>query len=1382
MRLKSLLFTLLLLTGFSMAKAEIVHVGASADNVSDTYLPTQINYNFSLTQQIYRYYELFGISTISSISFYNASTAATRTVDIYLKDADQASFSSGASWNTVTDGDKYFSGNVTFQQGEWTTITLNQAFTHDSNKNLIVTMDDNTGTYTSSKYFKMGVNTEAYKTLYLYRDGSDYDVSQMSSYTGYMSDYRNQIRINGEEKIYGLPNASALPTHGWYRYALSQQIYTQSEIGKKGFINSIALKNLSYYTMKRDIDVYLVPTSKTEFSSTSDWVSVQESNLVFSGEVNFVKDEWTQIKFPEPFYYNGTGNLAVVVNDHTGSYYTTVVFSAYQGSGNQSISVWNDSNGAYDATNLSSVSGNLFSMKNQIQFEFDDDLYIGDGGSSTFSYLPTNTYYNYSLSQQIYTKEEIGGAKDLTSISFYNTASLERVRNLNIYLVPTYADKFDDGNSWISFSESNLVFSGDVTFYEEDWTTIPFDNTYSFNGMTNLALVIADNTGSYQSGYLNCRVFNATQQSLYKYSDSTTPEDMTSIEGNVYSYKNQIKLNAVDTDPARPENLHAEDIQPYQATIVWEGEGDTWQFQYKKSTDSDWTEVMETSNSYTMTGLLPLSKYYVRVKALFDDGSASKWTPTEFITISTTPTDLAATTTPTTATLNWTGYGEEYDVMYVNLEKYNQIFFEDFEGGFGSNGWTTIANGTTPVTDGWELSPSYNNYTSQSYCFSGSNSPASYSWIDSPTTAYNADNWLISPLVDLKGTLSFWMYTANANEQYEVKLSTSGTDVSDFVFTLRPMGASAVGYWHEVRIDLSDYEGEQGHIAIHHQQYDGIDLRIDDFCIFEGEMGYVHSTGTEATIEGLEPNTEYACLVLSHKKGEASVSSNLLTFTTMENNPAPFDLAATPDLRSADISWDGFSDSYKVRYRTPEVTEDIYSFFDDFENGFEDKGWTIYTQGEKHPSAENGWIIRTITENVEDWNIPSGNSFAYAQSYDNDEGAFHADNWLVSPQLDLKGTLKFWERAQDSSYPDKFEVLLSTTGNEIADFTTELRPMGPGSDSGWNQVEIDLSAYEGQQGYIAIHHVDYDMFWLDIDDFGIVEGSTVITPAGEWQETEVTTDKYITIEGLEKGTKYEYQVIGMKEGEEDAVSESAYFTTIAPVDLVLYTNGDNGSAIYNNDGLYTNVTIQGRTFKNDGKWWSICLPFDLELEGSILEGSDLRQPEDFKEVDTYLVIDCLTPLTKIEAGKPYMIKYNGTEDIVDPVFEEVVIKYGSESNIYLNSDKIAFCPLYFLGDISSPVDNFYIMDGNLRLGRLNLQKDMALPAFDCYFWVDETYNSGLDGIGLNFGDIDLLDLITGVEKVESSEEPANIYNVAGQRLSKKQKGINIIGDKKVFIK
>ena len=1390
MRLKTLLISMLMLTGFSMANAEIVELG-TADNSGVAFgLPTSNGYDYGVSQQLYWYYEVGASRELTSIAFYNNSTnEETRLIDLYLSNTTRISFDTASDWGTVTEEGKVFSGPVTFTPGEWTTITFDKPFEYDSDYNLLVTMDDNTGGYSGSFTSFMSAYTSGlYSSIQICQDGVDYNPLDMGTEAGWPYYYKNMIRFNGEEHIVGLPNGRHLPLDVYWSYTVSQQIYTYDEINKKGLINSIAFFNVGD-EKTRLIDLYIVPTSVYNFSSNTDWLIPAESDKVFSGEITFKAGQWTPIRFFNPILYNGTDNLAVIMVDKTGYVDGRTGFASYTSMYNQSLFDVSDTS-PYDATDgsLTSINGNMDNIKCQIRFEFDDADFVGDGGTAVDENLPTNGWYYRSLSQQIYTKEELGDAKEITSISFHNTGS-ELERKLDIYLVANYTTDFADGNSWIPFSESNRVYSGWVTFYEEDWTTIPLQTPFNYNGKTSVVLVVADNTDYYYDD-VPFSVFTAPNKTLYIVSDDyeTFPksEDLVSVTGLVLDVKNQIKLNAVDENLARPTNLNIPDSTPYSFTLNWGGEGSQWELQYQEYGESSWKIVKGlTEPRYEITDLKAYTYYHVRLRIVYEDGSVSKWTAFDYLTSKPYPYDVAVSVAPTSATIDWKGYGESYEVRYCNASNYELLFFDDFENGFSSKGWTRIANKEYPagVSDGWALSSE--NHTSTTYSFSGRYSPVSYSWTHSPYTSYDADNWLISPLVDLKGTLSFWQYVGNDDgeycDSYEVKLSTSGNAISDFVYTLRTMAPGEPG-WHEVRFDLSAYEGEKGYIAIHHLDYDKIDLRIDNFYIFNGEMNYVHTTETELTLSGLQPNTEYLYQIYNHKNGEIGADTGTLTFTTLPTNPVPYDVVVEPGVTSADISWSGFSDSYKVRYRTAEATEEVTLFFDDFDSGdFSTKGWTIHTEGEK--MLEDGWMIYDTS--VTGINHPhSGNCFAYSQSYNNTLGevstALDADNWLVTPKLDLKGVLKFWEKAQDSSWPDLYEVLLSTTGNEIADFTTTLRPMGPSSNSGWTEVEIDLSAYEGQQGYIAIHHKDNDKFWLDIDDFGLYE-TKVTQPAGEWQEIE-TTEPHVTITGLDKEATYEYQIVGIKAGQEDASTAISTFTTIIPIDIAFDAQDENTGIIAANNGQYGNVTIENYTIKKDGKWYSISLPFDVTLEGSILEGATVRQPSDAKEVDTYLIIDCLTECDKIEAGKPYLIKFDAGEDIVNPVFKDVKISDSTEPT-KLYGDKIYVIPEYNKFFVGPTDDFYYTTDGNLRLARINLQKDYAMGGFTCSFYINSSLNSGLDGIGLNFGDMNILDLITGISGVKTSEEePTTIYNVAGQRLSKTQKGINIVNGNKVLVK
>ena len=1381
MRLKSLLFSLFMLAGFSMAQATVVEIGSTS--LSNKLLPFYSFYKYSYTQQIYPYYEMGASRNLSSISYYNnSSVARTRQIDLYLKNISKDTFNSNTDWVSVTSSDIVFSGEVTFEPNSWTTITFNNEFNYSGNS-LLVAMDDNTGDDPGNVSFAAS-RCDHDRSLYVYGDNTNYTPSNMSGVSGGSVFYeRNQVRFNEEDLIVGCSESYFMPVITNWKYSMSQQIYRATEIGKKGFISSISFKNLRS-TQTRTIDLYLKPTTKDAFNSNTDWLSVSDDNKVFSGSVTFTSGEWTTIVFDKLYYYDGTNNLAVITNDRTGSYKSLTIFEAYCDMDNQGLQVHNDNSGAYDVTNPSSYTGSLHRMKNKIQLDIDDDYYIGDGSMNISVYLPTYTWYRRSLTQQLYTKEELGEARDLTSISFYNQGT-EQTRNLNLYLVPTYATDFSDGN-WIAFNDDNLVYSGNVTFYEEAWTTIPFDTPFSYGGKTNLVLVVADNTGTYTTAAQFRASSGATIQSIRQYTDNTdaypTADKLTSTTGDLSSYKNHIKLNAVDEDLTRPTDL-AVQAQPYQVTLTWGGEGSQWNLQYYSN--SAWTTVKGlTDNEYTITGLMPNTYYRARVQIVRADGTVSKWTAKEFYTATTRAVDVAATPTPNSADIIWTGYSDLYHVKYTSYYNYHEYFYENFDNGsLSGNGWTVKTNGEKPSTlsEGWVLDNAQS-LGANDYNFSFTYSATTYSWTSNPSEMFNADNWLISPLVDVKGTLSFWQFGIGGGDKYEVLLSGSGTDEGDFIYTLRA-NENVLNGWREVRIDLSQYSDigiDKGYIAIHFTGYNGYRLRIDDFCIFEGEMGYVNADGTTATINGLEPNTTYKYRVINHKVGESSNTTDWYSFTTLEKNPAPFDLAATPDLTSAEITWTGFSDSYNLMYRKAEKREasDDAFFFEGFEEGIPSEWTTIDADGDG-----NNWLALSsipttysfyVNIDLSEWSY-DGVDAALSASYANDAGAFHTDQYLITPQLDLKGVLKFMEKATDNSFRDNFEVLLSTTGNEIADFTTVLRPMQKSSQD-WNEVVIDLSAYEGQQGYIAIHHQDYDRYFLAIDNFGLYE-TVVVEPAGEWQIVEGATSPYV-LEGLDKKTEYDYQIVGIKEGEEDAVSDIASFTTLILPDVVLDANEDNSSIISTYNGERVNVIIENQTIKKDGKWWSICLPFDLELEGSILEGIQLRQPSGtVKEVDTYLIIDCLTECDKIEAGKPYMYKFEPGEDIVNPVFEDVVMN-DIYQYIYID-DKAVFSNTYSWGH--SDNDYNYVMDGNIRLGRLNLQKNQSIKAFDCYFFVDPTYNATLDGIGLNFDD-NLLDILTGVDKVEAAEKDVPIYNTAGQRLEKVRKGINIIGDKKVLVK
>ena len=203
---------------------------------------------------------------------------------------------------------------------------------------------------------------------------------------------------------------------------------------------------------------------------------------------------------------------------------------------------------------------------------FDEGYMIG-GGDATNRGLPTYNYSKYSLSEQIYTSEELGGEGVITSIAFYNGGA-EKTRTLDFYMKSTDKSSFTVNSDWIAVSAGDKVFSGSVTFAADAWTFITFSNPFIYDGTSNVVLVTDDNSSAYtNSPHMACRVFNAPSQALYVSSDGTnySPVSPSSYNGTVLSVKNQLLFTkeAISTEPV---NITVSVSLPQAGTVSGGGE------------------------------------------------------------------------------------------------------------------------------------------------------------------------------------------------------------------------------------------------------------------------------------------------------------------------------------------------------------------------------------------------------------------------------------------------------------------------------------------------------------------------------------------------------------------------------------------------------------------------------------------------------------------------------------------------------------------------------------------------------------------------------------------------------------------------------------------
>lgn len=135
------------------------------------------------------------------------------------------------------------------------------------------------------------------------------------------------------------------------------------------------------------------------------------------------------------------------------------------------------------------------------------------------------------------------------------------------------------------------------------------------------------------------------------------------------------------------------------------------------------------------------------------------------------------------------------------------------------------------------------------------------------------------------------------------------------------------------------------------------------------------------------------------------------------------------------------------------------------------------------PTATSNWTARTGQK-------------AMASFYLN-SGAANND-WLISPQVQITAgagaSLSFWAKSCDATYgAEKFKVLVSTTGTDVASFTAISPVVTTPADVTWHEYTYNLNTYAGQQIYVAIQCTSADQFGFAIDDFKITSTAAPTT-------------------------------------------------------------------------------------------------------------------------------------------------------------------------------------------------------------------------------------------------------------------------------------------------
>ncbi|WP_312993883.1 hypothetical protein [Chryseobacterium flavum] len=126
-----------------------------------------------------------------------------------------------------------------------------------------------------------------------------------------------QINLNT-----GSTGVGTAPVSSFFSYSYVQQIYPKQELNANSAGNitglTFYLDPASTITDSSNWTVYLGHTSKTAFTSGTDWIPVSQLTQVFAGSVTKNNGK-VQVTFTTPFAYNNTDNLVVTAKENSPS-------------------------------------------------------------------------------------------------------------------------------------------------------------------------------------------------------------------------------------------------------------------------------------------------------------------------------------------------------------------------------------------------------------------------------------------------------------------------------------------------------------------------------------------------------------------------------------------------------------------------------------------------------------------------------------------------------------------------------------------------------------------------------------------------------------------------------------------------------------------------------------------------------------------------------------------------------------------------------------------------------------------------------------------------------------------------------------------------------
>ena len=237
---------------------------------------------------------------------------------------------------------------------------------------------------------------------------------------------------------------------------------------------------------------------------------------------------------------------------------------------------------------------------------------------------------------------------------------------------------------------------------------------------------------------------------------------------------------------------------------------------------------------------------------------------------------------------------------------------------------------------------------------------------------------------------------------------------------------------------------------------------------------------------------------------------------------------------------------------------------------------------------------------------------------------------------------------------------------------------------------------------------------------------------------------------------------------------------------------DNAETLAAHVGQTCNVTLAERTLFKDGSWNTLCVPFDVFLAGSILDGAEAYTLSSASIEGNTLILNFGNSVMSLSAGVPYLLKWtkpNGYDvnpkayDLKEPSFHDVTVTdtYAPFDNGTSGNGRVQFIGTYNPISFNSETPDVLIV-GATGLFYPDGLAATQVGACRAYFKVgDASSSSPILRTVMNFGDG-----TTSIHNLQSTmdNEDGAWYDLSGRRLQTRPTapGIYIRGGKKYIVK